>query len=91
MPACGPDFQSVLKNRLAAVAVAVANVVAAAVNTIFSIIHTPAQVTAGGIFLCILLSHAYLFPGLAILVAPITFALVISLVLPLSILRFLDR
>ena len=49
--ACGPDFQSVLKGRLAAGAAAAANVVAAAVNTFFSIIHTPAQVTAGGIFL----------------------------------------
>jgi hypothetical protein len=52
MPACGPDFQSVLKNHLAVgVAAAAANhVVATAVNTFFSLIHTPAQVTAGGIF-----------------------------------------
>jgi len=50
MPECVPDFQSVLKSRLAAEAAAAANVVAAAVNTFFSTIHTPAQVTAGGIF-----------------------------------------
>ena len=73
MPACAPDFQSVLKSHLAAAVAVAANVVAAAVNTFFSIIHTPAQVTAGGIFLCVLLSHAYPFPGLDILVVSITF------------------
>lgn len=51
MPVCGPDFQSVLKGHLAAAVAAVANVAAAAVNTIFSLIHTPAQVTAGGFFI----------------------------------------
>jgi hypothetical protein len=53
MPARGPDFQSVPKGHLVAEtrAAAVANVVAAAVNTIFSLIHTPVQVTAGGIFI----------------------------------------
>ena len=58
--ACGPDFQSVLKNHLAvAVVAAAANVVAAAVNTFFSLKNTPAQVTAGGIFLSFFLSFFY--------------------------------
>jgi len=51
MQVCGPDFQSVLKGRLAAAgAAAAAHVAATAADTFFSLIHTPAQVTAGGIF-----------------------------------------
>jgi len=75
MQVCGPDFQSVLKGRLAAAAAAAANVVAAAADTFFSLIHTPAQVTAGGIFFVLyplffcLLSPAscFLSPGFCFL------------------------